>query len=165
MGPFVQRVNATQLGNQVDLASFLFGQERACLEAYRPILVDLQRGKCLYCGEALSKQSQVDHFIPWSRYPADIGQNFVLAHATCNNAKSDHLAAEQHLFAWMGRNREYGTTLSEKLFEAGLPSDPLAHAQVARWIYEQTEKADGQVWVERKILEHLSPRWSACFAA
>jgi hypothetical protein len=35
----------------------------------------------------------VDHFIPWSRYPADLGHNFVLAHDRCINAKSDYLAA------------------------------------------------------------------------
>ena len=36
----------------------------------------------------------MDHFIPWWRYPADLGHNFALAHAECSRKKSDHLAAE-----------------------------------------------------------------------
>ena len=103
---FVQKLNANKLGNVTDLGTFLFGQERANLEAYRPILMDVQRGECLYCRKPLPKQSQVDHFIPWSRYPADLGHNFVLAHQGCNHAKSDYLAAEDHLAAWAERNRQ-----------------------------------------------------------
>jgi hypothetical protein len=66
---FVQRLNAAKPGSVVDLGVFLFGQERVGLDAYRPILMDIQNGICLYCQKSLSKQSQVDHFIPWSRYP------------------------------------------------------------------------------------------------
>jgi hypothetical protein len=76
---FVQKVNASKLGSATDLGTFLFGEERASLDAYRPILLDVQKGICLYCRKPLPKQSQVDHFVPWSRYPADLGQNFVLA--------------------------------------------------------------------------------------
>ncbi len=34
--------------------------------------------------------AHIDHFIPWSRYPIDLGHNFVLAHAGCNSAKAYH---------------------------------------------------------------------------
>jgi hypothetical protein len=34
---------------------------------YRPILMDVQKWTCLYCHKKLSKQSQVDHSVPWSR--------------------------------------------------------------------------------------------------
>ncbi len=77
---FVQKVNANNLGNVTDLGTFMFGQERSSLDAYRPILLDVQKGICLYCQRPLSQQSQVDHYVPWSRYPADLGHNFVLAH-------------------------------------------------------------------------------------
>jgi hypothetical protein len=46
---FVQKLNANRLGNVTDLGTFLFGQERASLEVYRPILMDVQGGTCLYC--------------------------------------------------------------------------------------------------------------------
>ncbi len=162
---FVQKVNTGKLGSATDLGTFLFGEERASLEAYRPILIDVQKGTCLYCRKPLSGKTQVDHFVPWSRYPADLGHNLVLAHERCNNAKSDFLAAEGHLAAWVERNREHGAELHERLVEAALPCDPAATVQIARWVYWQTEKANGQVWVEEKVLRHLDPCWASCFAA
>jgi 5-methylcytosine-specific restriction endonuclease McrA len=162
---FVQKLNANRLGNVCDLGTFLFGQERASLDVYRPILMDVQHGTCLYCRKTLSKQSHVDHFIPWSRYSADLGHNFVLAHDRCNNSKSDHLAAERHLAAWVERNRLHEEELQARLEAAVLSCDMAAANQVAKWVYQQTEKANGQVWVVEKVLEHLSPVWCQCFAA
>jgi hypothetical protein len=161
----VQKLNAKRLGNATDLGTFLFGQERSSLEAYRPILRDVQKGVCLYCQKPLSKQAQVDHFVPWSRYPADLGHNFVLAHAGCNKYKSDFLAAENHLAAWIERNRGHQAELQERLLAASPPCDLTATVQIARWVYQQTEKANGQVWVMEQVLRHLDPSWSACFAA
>jgi hypothetical protein len=43
---FVQKVNASRLGTVTDLGTFLFGEERASLEAYRPNLMDVQHGTC-----------------------------------------------------------------------------------------------------------------------
>jgi 5-methylcytosine-specific restriction endonuclease McrA len=162
---FVQKLNANKLGNITDLGSFLFGNERACLDSYRPILMDVQKGTCLYCQKSLTQQSQVDHFIPWSRFPADLGHNFVLAHDKCNNAKSDFLAAERHLEAWLKRNREYKSELQERLIASALPCDLGASMQVAKWMYQQTEKSNGQVWVMEKVLKHLDLAWAKCFAA
>jgi 5-methylcytosine-specific restriction endonuclease McrA len=162
---FVQKVNAGRLGGVTDLGSFLFGEERASLDAYRPILMDVQKGVCLYCGGKLSRQTEVDHFIPWSRYPVDLGHNFVLAHIACNNAKADYLAAEKHLAAWAERNRLHQEELQDRLQAAALPCDFSASVQIARWVYQQTEKANGQVWVMEKVLQHLSPAWPQCLAS
>jgi hypothetical protein len=161
---FVQRLNAHALGNAADLGTFLFGEERASLEAYRPILLEVQRGVCLYCSKPLAGKAQVDHFVPWSRYPADLGHNFVLAHDRCNRAKSDFLAAEDHLAAWAGRNREHQDELHARLVAAALPCDLMASVQVATWVYGQTEKANGQVWVEEKVLRRLGAGWLQCLA-
>jgi hypothetical protein len=68
---FVQQLNANKLGNVTDLGTFLFGQDRAVLDVYRPILMDVQHGTCLYCQKKLSRQTQVDHFIPWSSLHID----------------------------------------------------------------------------------------------
>lgn len=162
---FVQKLNANSLGNSTDLGTFLFGQERANLDIYRPILMDVQHGTCLYCQKPLSTLSQVDHFIPWSRFPADLGHNFVLAHDKCNNAKSDYVAAERHLAAWSERNQEHQEELRTRLLEAGLPSDWPGSIQIARWVYEQTEKANGQVWVMKSVFQHLGPSWRQCLSA
>jgi hypothetical protein len=72
---------------------------------------------------------------------------------------------EPHLAAWVGRNREHRDELQERLVEAALPCDLTATVQVARWVYQQTEKANGQVWVTEKVLQHLSPSWAQCSSA
>jgi hypothetical protein len=77
------------------------GSERASLSAVRPILMDLQRGARFYCGVALTPaRTHVDHFVAWSRYPLDLGHNFVLADSKCNKKKRDRIAAAEHLTAW-----------------------------------------------------------------
>jgi 5-methylcytosine-specific restriction endonuclease McrA len=136
---FVQRLNASRLGSVTDLGTFLFGQERASLDVYRPILLDVQHGTCLYCQKKLSKQSQVDYFVPWSRYPADLGHNFVLAHDQCNNAKSDYLAAEKHLAAWAERNRLHQKELQSRFQAAWLPCDLPGTIQIAKWVSADRE--------------------------
>ncbi len=160
---FIQKLNADRLGSLSDLGTFMFGQARSNLDAYRSILFDVQEGVCLYCQKPLPRQTQVDHFIPWSRYPADLGHNFVLAHTQCNSDKSDFVAAESHLAAWSQRNAESRDELNERLIEASLPCDPAGTIQVARWVYHQTDKAHGQVWVAKREMKHLSPGWEQCF--
>jgi len=65
----------------------------------------------------------------------------------------------------IGRNKEHQVELQERLVVAGLPCDMAASVQIAKWIYQQTEKANGQVWVQKKVLRHLGPEWVRCFAA
>jgi hypothetical protein len=162
---FVQKLNVNQLGNLTDLGSFLFGRERNALEAYRPILLDVQAGRCFYCRQDLQRRMEVDHFVPWSRYPTDLGHNFVLSHPGCNNAKSDHLAAEDHLAAWIERNREHAAEIDARLAEAALPHDLAATVRIAEWAYEQTEQAHGQVWVAKDVFKHLGPEWRRLLVA
>ncbi len=139
------------------------GNEQSGLEAYRPILADVQDGRCLYCGGELTGSTQVDHFVPWSRYPADDGHNLVLAHERCNAAKSDFLAAELHLAAWVRRNRDRRAELDLQLAAAGLAGDSAAAERVARWVYRQTATTNGQVWVAGTELAPLTAGWEACF--
>ena len=46
---------------------------RASLERFRPVLEDLQRGRCFYCERGIRGELDVDHFIAWRRYPLDLG--------------------------------------------------------------------------------------------
>jgi hypothetical protein len=87
-----------------------------------------------------------------------------VADAGCNKYKSDFLAAENHLAAWNKRNNEHQTEFQAWLDEAELPCDLTATVQIAKWVYQQTEKANGQVWVMDGELKTLSPDWSKCFA-
>ncbi len=141
------------------------GQGRAALDVYRPILLEIQAGRCFYCRRDLSRGVEVDHFIPWSRYRTDLGHDFVLSHPACNNAKSDHIAAEEHLAAWAAQLREHASELQQRLTAAELPHDIDASIRVAQWAYEQTERAHGQVWVRKTLLRHLSPDWRQLLVA
>jgi hypothetical protein len=89
----------------------------------------------------------------------------VLAHTRCNSAKSDYLAAERHLAAWSERNKAHQSEMHTRLQQAGLPCDLSATVQIAIWVYHQTEKANGQVRVIEKVLQHLSPGWAQCLVA
>jgi len=155
----VRRVNGQVLGQASDLSEFLFGTERASLNAYRPLLIELQDGLCFYCQRGLRGQSDVDHFIPWARYPVDLGHNFVLAHPHCNQNKSSHLADVNHLARWVKRNETHHTWLSRWLRDAPVESDWPASLHVARWAYGQTERAHGQVWVQGRLLVPLASTW------
>ncbi len=156
---FIQQVNANELGNLTDLGSFLFDRERSSLNAFRAVLMDYQSGCCFYCKRDLKATSDVDHFVPWSRYPTDLGHNFVLAHAACNNAKSDFLAAEPHLARWTDQISEKLTELNQRFADAGLPHDFNASIRIARWAYEQVEKSNGQVWLCGIEFQHLGTAW------
>ena len=72
------RQNGPIIGGTADLRLFLFGSERANSGAFVPLLKDLQKDSCFYCGGRLKERGEVDHFVPWSRYQLDAGQNFVL---------------------------------------------------------------------------------------
>ncbi len=99
---FIRRHNHHLLGTTTDLAEFMFGSERAQLNAVRQALRESGPNRCFYCdGDLTPKSTQVDHFIPWSRYPIDLGHNFVLAHQSCNLSKSDHIAAVEYLEKWV----------------------------------------------------------------
>src|SRR6516164_1677405 len=69
-------------------------------------------------------------------------------------AKSDYLAAANHLAAWSERNRLHQEQLQSRLQDAALPCDMSASIQIAKWVYQQTERANGQVWVKEKVLKH-----------
>jgi hypothetical protein len=105
----------------------------------------------------------VDHFIPWSRYPVDLGHNFVLAHAACNRAKSDHLAAEAHLERWLQRNEEHGQVLAAEFDRQELLHDLATSTHVTHWSYSQSARLGAQVWVTRDVFAPLGPDWPRLF--
>ena len=85
------------------LRAHLFGADRTTFPPpLRSGLRELQDGRCFYCDDRLTSRSEVDHFIPWSRWPNDAIENLVLADA-CNNHKRDHLAAADHAQRWANR--------------------------------------------------------------
>ncbi len=154
------KTNRSVLGHSADLAEFLFGSERASLARYRPILYDAQQGRCFYCTHHLGDAAEVDHFIPWSRYPVDLGHNFVLAHRSCNGQKRDRLAAVPHLESWSLRNEKHKAELVERFDGAGILHDAGASTRVAHWAYTQADTAGSLVWLASDRLVPLPPDWA-----
>jgi hypothetical protein len=156
---FVRLHNTEALGEGADLGAFLFGTGRGNLAAYLPILTDVQQGLCLYCRRTVQASPQIDHFIPWARYPLDLAHNLVLAHGPCNRAKADHLAAERHLDQWLRRNDDGGEGLETAFNHRGLAHDRPATLNIARWAYARAREMGGLVWEEGGSLRPLPADW------
>jgi len=123
----------------------------------------LQKRRCFYCDGAVRDAGAVDHFIPWSRYPLDLGHNFVLAHGSCNQDKWDMLAGIGHLERWVQRNDIEGAALGEVFDAARFPFDADASMSVAEWAYENAERAQALVWVRSGHTARLSGNWRESF--
>jgi 5-methylcytosine-specific restriction endonuclease McrA len=124
------------------LERFLFGAERIPTQTVRPGLQEIQDDRCFYCGGRLShapgRRPEVDHFVPWARYPNNAIENLVVSHERCNGYKRDFLAAAEHLAAWRGR-LEAGSEAGRQLVELAGDTDweraPERSLSVARAIY------------------------------
>ena len=163
---YVRQQNLRVLGEITDLNEFLFGSDRAALTLVRPVLLDIQRGRCFYCKGGLQPAAtHVDHFVAWARYPVDLGHNFVLADSRCNAMKRDRLPACDHLAAWTGRNARFGDQIGKALEERGIVSQLLASNRVAQWAYGQTEAAHGLTWSRADEMVPLAPEWRTLLAA
>ena len=113
--PLIQRTWALQVAKinaleESKLEAFLFQNKRVAIAKFAEGLSELQFNRCFYCEKPLGKTTktkpEVDHFVPWSRYPNDGLANLVVAHAHCNLAKSDHIAAFDHYQHWQDRNAD-----------------------------------------------------------
>jgi len=163
----IHRISANQevLGAEAELEGFLFGTDRRSLERFTAVLRDHQAGECFYCGKRVSGAGDLDHFIPWSRYPLDLGHNFVHAHKGCNNAKRDHLAAVSHLERWRVQNLDEGHRLAKAFDDAGLSNDLERSLLIARWAYEQGFASGARLWVQDGEFEDCDYRWQAALGA
>jgi len=139
--------NRRILGEAGDLADFLFGPQRESLSRARPALQDLHGNRCFYCDDRLPGPGEVDHFIPWSRYPRNLVHNLVIAHRGCNSAKSDVLAAPEHRSRWSAHIDQYDSQLCEIGASNGLIADRIAAIHVADWCYAEAARVGADVWI------------------
>jgi len=151
---------------EAQLERFLFGSERTSLEAVRSPLRDLQDNRCFYCEGRVTGPVDVDHFIPWSRYPDDGLDNLVAAHPKCNNSKRDFLAAADHVERWTDRTRARDGELTGVAREAGWPRDTKRSESVAAAIYLRLPEAarlwrrpDEFVLMERERIARALAGW------
>ncbi len=164
---FVRALPANQpaLGQVTEVSTFLFGAAREEVDACRPVLMEVQHGRCFDCEDRLREDGVVEHFVPWSRYPVDLGHNYVLAHATCIGAKPDRLAAPVHLSRWCTRNEQAGADLAAEFARRGVAQDLAITRRIAGWAYGQAEATAAQVWVRKDELVGLGTEWRKHLAA
>jgi hypothetical protein len=122
---------------EAELDAFLFGAERVALATVQRPLRALQDGRCFYCGDALSGgASQVDHFLPWSRYPDDSLDNLLLAHDRCNREKLHFLADLDFARRWRDRSHEQAAQLDEIAASTRWPRDRARTFGVVASVYQ-----------------------------
>jgi len=97
---------------ETELAEYLFGSERASISRLvRRQLRRRQGGRCFYGDEHGDPEGPsrtslvVDHFMPWSRFRSDVAENLVLATASRNSSKSDHLPHPRHVVRFLHQLR------------------------------------------------------------
>lgn len=156
---FVLRCNPLLLGAACQVEEFLFPSGRGSLAAWRPVLEEVQGNRCFYCANAISSTAAIDHFLPWSRYPRDLGHNFVLVHADCNQQKRDHLASCEHLANWCRRNDEHRELLAQRFDASGLPHDWPTLRRVAGSLYHIAANTKAVVWHAGNQLVPLTSEW------
>jgi hypothetical protein len=157
---FVLGCNPNLLGAASQIEAFLFPSGRAGLAVWRPVLEEVHGSRCFYCEQTITRDADVDHFLPWSRYPRDLGHNFVLAHAACNQRKKDHLASCDHLASWCKRNETHTELFARRFDDAGLPHSWPTLKRVASTLYHNAATAKASVWhVGNKELVPLTDEW------
>ena len=166
--PFIHREWTRQVAQingleEARLEEFLFGATRVPLDPVRPGLQEIQEGRCFYCDERLGSGSrrgpEVDHFIPWARYPNNAVENLVVAHEKCNSQKSDFLAATEHVERWRSRI-EPDAALAEDLRtlarDVDWESDRDRSMGVARGIYLNLPP-DVPLWLRGREFVEFDP--------
>jgi hypothetical protein len=158
---WVQAHNRDVLGGVQDLAGFMFGADRGNVRAITGALLELQKGRCFYRPHVLldAKTAEVDHFIPWAKYPCDAVTNFVLASPTANAKKKDYLPAVEYLDRWHNRNDRHRDLLANAALSAGIQNGDGSIHRIAAWAYGSHAAIDGLVWHASAGLIPLDPRW------
>ena len=158
----LNKQNLLVLDGLPDLDEFMFAPSRSQLGQVANFLIDLQECQCFYCGKSLKNNKYVvDHFIPWSLYPADTGHNFVLADDKCNSQKSNYLASEQFLNQWLERNYLHDQLITQEISQLGFLTDIQRSHRVADWAYKQAIENEYLVWLggsEKTLI--IQNRWN-----
>lgn len=140
------RHNQTFFSDDIDLQSFLFTSSRQPLSLLAPVLLDSQNGQCFYCQKRLNDKLEVDHFIPWSKYPVDTIHNFVLTDRRCNNSKRDYLAEEMFYHKWLTRNQSYGNVIAQETQKLGFIINLERSETISQWAYQVAVEHNDLVW-------------------
>lgn len=161
---FIAQLNRLE---ESQLETFLFGAVRVPTARVRAGPWEIQGKRCFYCDARLKgpAAAHVDHFVPWSRYPDDGLDNFVVTDRQCNGWKSNSLAAHGHLARW---TRRFSPASSENAQLRDLAAAnnwirrPNASLGVARAIYPRLP-SDARLWLIGR--DFVTPDGAAIAAA
>lgn len=145
--------NQHLFNHDTDLKGFLFDQSRQNLASLLPMLIEIQDCQCFYCAKPLKKDMEIDHFIPWSKYPNDTAHNFVLADRSCNNAKRDYLADIPFYERWRLRNQNYNKDITDFALQQGFAAQLATSEQIAKWAYNLAKENQNLVWLPPKTFK------------
>lgn len=132
------------------LRHHLFGADRTTFPDWlRSLLRETQQGRCFYCAAPLgSRPTQVDHVLPWSRWPNDAVENLVLADRACNGDKSDRLVVARHVERWLDHVEGRGPVLAERASVHGWETSPERSVALMRAGYAHIP-AGSPLWAGR----------------
>lgn len=140
--PLVQRLWAARVSRynrdvitDSGLEDFLFASQRLAAVRLRVQLTEIQDGRCFYTGSPVGRTGQVDHFLPWARFPNNAVENLVVASPRANSDKRAFLVAPDHLRRWRERNVSFGGDLTGIATSARWETRPAETANVARAVY------------------------------
>jgi 5-methylcytosine-specific restriction endonuclease McrA len=161
--PFIQKKWASMVARinklqENQLEDFLFGVERISSARIRGGLWEIQGKTCFYCADRIPEpiRGEVDHFLPWSRYPDNGIENLVVAHKRCNSEKRDFLAATDHVERWKSRfalPAGMSSDLSTLSDSVGWERDPGKTLGAARGLYLRLH-SDARLWSNGRIFVH-----------
>jgi hypothetical protein len=140
------------------LEDFLFGVDRISSARIRSGLWEIQDKDCFYCRERIPEpnRGEVDHFLPWSRYPDNGIENLVMAHKRCNSDKRDFLAATDHVEHWKSRfpsDPARSSDLSVLAEDVEWERDPEKTKGAARALYLRLH-AEARLWSNGRSFAH-----------
>jgi 5-methylcytosine-specific restriction endonuclease McrA len=152
--------------NRIDLQeerlrAHLFGTLRQAFPPpLRRDLAALHQGRCFYCDRALGNRFDLDHVVPWTRFPNDAIENLVPADPKCNNDKRDTLPAIIHVSRWAKQIEANGPDLNEIAQSTNWLTDPSHTLAIARSTYRHLAFGT-PVWLERGRVELFEGNSSA----
>jgi CRISPR/Cas system Type II protein with McrA/HNH and RuvC-like nuclease domain len=115
----------------------------------RSVLHGYQQGRCFYCGEVIpTGAGHVDHVIPRQFVQHDEPWNLVLAHALCNEQKSDLLPSERSIAMLAVRNEHLIASnhpLKQQL-TVQLGSTPEQRRQTVLHTYQDAKQVMPHTW-------------------
>jgi len=83
--------NKTDILPYYDLWKNTPERDSALIRNYRDIYIENGLATCLYCGKTVEKELQLDHLLPWSKFPVNGFWNLYPSCAKCNSLKSDRI--------------------------------------------------------------------------